>query len=97
MTKTIDNDVWGTDVSFGFDSAVTIATDAIDRLHSTASAHQRVMVKALRMFMLSKKIECRPVWKPMHKQPVYADAGHAMGMLGVALIILVGQFIIVTL
>ena len=31
-------------------------------------------VEALRMFMLSKKIECRPVWKPMHKQPVYADA-----------------------
>ena len=44
IPKTIDNDVWGTDVSFGFDSAVTIATDAIDRLHSTASAHQRVMV-----------------------------------------------------
>ncbi len=44
IPKTIDNDVWGTDISFGFDSAVTIATDAIDRLHSTASAHQRVMV-----------------------------------------------------
>ena len=44
VPKTIDNDVWGTDVSFGFDSAVTIATDAIDRLHSTASSHQRVMV-----------------------------------------------------
>lgn len=44
IPKTIDNDVWGTDVSFGFDSAVSIATDAIDRLHSTASAHQRVMV-----------------------------------------------------
>ena len=44
VPKTIDNDVWGTDVSFGFDSAVTIATDAIDRLHSTASSHKRVMV-----------------------------------------------------
>lgn len=44
IPKTIDNDVWGTDVSFGFDTAVTIATDAIDRLHSTASSHQRVMV-----------------------------------------------------
>ena len=44
IPKTIDNDVWGTDVSFGFDSAVSIATEAIDRLHSTASAHQRVMV-----------------------------------------------------
>ena len=44
VPKTIDNDVWGTDYSFGFDSAVTIATEAIDRLHSTASSHQRVMV-----------------------------------------------------
>ena len=31
-------------------------------------------VEAVRVFMLSKKVECRPVWKPMHKQPVYADA-----------------------
>src|SRR3712207_8575215 len=37
-------DIWGTDFSFGFDSAVSIATDAIDRLHSTASSHKRVMV-----------------------------------------------------
>jgi len=44
VPKTIDNDVWGTDLSFGFDTAVSIATDAIDRLHSTASAHKRVMV-----------------------------------------------------
>lgn len=44
IPKTIDNDVWGTDFSFGFDTAVSIATDAIDRLHSTASAHKRVMV-----------------------------------------------------
>lgn len=44
IPKTIDNDVWGTETSFGFDTAVTIATEAIDRLHSTASAHQRVMV-----------------------------------------------------
>ncbi|NCC10590.1 MAG: 6-phosphofructokinase [Bacteroidia bacterium] len=44
IPKTIDNDIWGTDVSFGFDSAVSIATDAIDRLHCTASSHKRVMV-----------------------------------------------------
>lgn len=44
MPKTIDNDVWGTDVTFGFDSAVMIATDAIDRLHSTANSHKRIMV-----------------------------------------------------
>ncbi|MEG1545638.1 MAG: ATP-dependent 6-phosphofructokinase [Bacteroides sp.] len=44
IPKTIDNDIVGTDFSFGFDSAVSIATDAIDRLHSTASSHKRVMV-----------------------------------------------------
>ena len=44
IPKTIDNDVLGTDVSFGFDTAVDIATEAIDRLHSTASSHNRVMV-----------------------------------------------------
>ncbi len=44
VPKTIDNDVWGTDITFGFDTAVQIATDAIDRLHSTASSHKRVMV-----------------------------------------------------
>jgi phosphofructokinase-like protein len=44
IPKTIDNDVWGTDITFGFDSAVFIATEAIDRLHSTANSHKRVMV-----------------------------------------------------
>jgi 6-phosphofructokinase 1 len=44
IPKTIDNDVYGTDMTFGFDSAVHIATEAIDRLHSTASSHNRVMV-----------------------------------------------------
>jgi len=44
IPKTIDNDVWGTDITFGFDTAVNIATEAIDRLHSTASSHRRVMV-----------------------------------------------------
>ncbi len=44
VPKTIDNDVWGTDVTFGFDTAVYIATDAIDRLHTTANSHKRVMV-----------------------------------------------------
>ena len=44
IPKTIDNDVFGTDITFGFDSAVNIATEAIDRLHSTASSHKRVMV-----------------------------------------------------
>lgn len=44
IPKTIDNDVWGTDVSFGFDSAVNIATEALDRLHTTANSHKRIMV-----------------------------------------------------
>ncbi len=44
IPKTIDNDVYGTDVTFGFDSAVDIATEAIDRLHTTANSHKRVMV-----------------------------------------------------
>jgi 6-phosphofructokinase 1 len=44
IPKTIDNDVWGTDITFGFDSAMVIATDAIDRLHSTANSHKRIMV-----------------------------------------------------
>ncbi|MDX9811308.1 MAG: ATP-dependent 6-phosphofructokinase [Bacteroidales bacterium] len=44
LPKTIDNDVWGTDMTFGFDSAVNIATEAIDRLHSTANSHKRIMI-----------------------------------------------------
>jgi 6-phosphofructokinase 1 len=44
IPKTIDNDVWGTEISFGFHTAVDIATEAIDRLHSTASSHKRVMI-----------------------------------------------------
>jgi 6-phosphofructokinase 1 len=44
VPKTIDNDLTGTVATFGFDTAVMVATDAIDRLHSTAEAHERVMV-----------------------------------------------------
>ena len=44
VPKTIDNDLSETDVTFGFDSAVNIATEAIDRLHTTAESHHRVMV-----------------------------------------------------
>ena len=42
--KTIDNDLSGTDVTFGFDTAINIATEAIDRLHTTAESHHRIMV-----------------------------------------------------
>jgi len=44
VPKTIDNDVGGTDYTFGFDTAVEIATEAIDRLHSTAESHHRIIV-----------------------------------------------------
>ena len=44
VPKTIDNDLAGTEVTFGFDTAVQIATDAIDRLRTTAESHHRVIV-----------------------------------------------------
>ncbi len=44
VPKTIDNDIMGTDITFGFDSAVWIATEGIDRLHTTAQSHHRVMI-----------------------------------------------------
>src|SRR5207302_6457082 len=44
VPKTIDNDLSGTDFTFGFDTAVNIVTEAIDRVHTTAEAHNRVMV-----------------------------------------------------
>jgi 6-phosphofructokinase 1 len=44
LPKTIDNDVTGTDVTFGFDTAMGIATEAIDRLHSTAHSHHRIIL-----------------------------------------------------
>jgi ATP-dependent phosphofructokinase / diphosphate-dependent phosphofructokinase len=47
LPKTIDNDVAGTDVSFGYDTALGIATEAIDRLHSTAHSHHRILVLEL--------------------------------------------------
>ncbi len=47
LPKTIDNDIYGTDVTFGFHTAVEIATDAIDRIHTTAGSHSRCMVVEL--------------------------------------------------
>lgn len=44
VPKTIDNDLAGTDYTFGFNTAVSIATEALDRLHATAEAHHRVMI-----------------------------------------------------
>ncbi len=47
LPKTIDNDIYGTDVTFGFQSAVDIATDVIDKVHTTAHSHSRVMIVEL--------------------------------------------------
>lgn len=47
LPKTIDNDIWGTDVTFGYNTACDIATEVIDRLHTTADSHGRVMVVEL--------------------------------------------------
>lgn len=44
LPKTIDNDIWGTDMTFGFQSAVNIATNAIDCIHTTAASHSRVFI-----------------------------------------------------
>jgi len=44
LPKTIDNDVWGTEMTFGFDTGLNIATEAIDRLHTTVTSHHRVIV-----------------------------------------------------
>ena len=44
LPKTIDNDIWGTDVTFGFHTAVDIATEVVDRIHTTATSHRRIMV-----------------------------------------------------
>lgn len=47
VPKTIDNDIGGTEITFGFDTALNIATEALDRLHTTAESHHRVMVVEL--------------------------------------------------
>jgi len=44
LPKTIDNDLWGTDMTFGFQSAVDVATDTIDKIHTTATSHGRVFI-----------------------------------------------------
>ena len=51
LPKTIDNDIVGTDITFGFHTAVDVATEAIDRIHTTAHSHSRVMVIAIVMSM----------------------------------------------
>jgi 6-phosphofructokinase 1 len=47
VPKTIDNDLWSTDVTFGYDTAMTTAAEALDKVHTTASSHHRIMVVEL--------------------------------------------------
>ncbi len=62
LPKTIDNDLYGTDVTFGFHSALDIATDCIDKIHTTATSHGRVMVVEL-MGNKSGWLTLKPVWQ----------------------------------
>ncbi len=58
LPKTIDNDIYGTDVTFGFQSALNIATDAIDYIHTTAASHNRVFIVEI----MGHKVG----WLPLH-------------------------------
>ncbi len=58
LPKTIDNDIWGTDITFGFQSALNIATDAIDYIHTTAASHNRVFIVEI----MGHKVG----WLPLH-------------------------------
>lgn len=58
LPKTIDNDIWGTDITFGFQSALNIATDAIDYIHTTAASHNRVFI----VEVMGHKVG----WLPLH-------------------------------
>jgi 6-phosphofructokinase 1 len=66
VPKTIDNDLSGTDYTFGFDTAVQIATEAIDRLHTTAESHHRVMVVEV--------MGRHAGWKPVSRRSVTSSA-----------------------
>ncbi len=84
VPKTIDNDVVGTDLTFGFTTAVQIATDAIDRLHTTAESHDRVMVvddgQAHRM---DRHARGHRRWRDRHPRPRVA-LRHRRGVHGPA-------------
>lgn len=58
LPKTIDNDIWGTDITFGFQSALNIATDTIDYIHTTAASHNRVFIVEI----MGHKVG----WLPLH-------------------------------
>ena len=70
IPKTIDNDVCATDFTFGFDTAVSIVTDAVDRLHSTAESHHRVMVVEV---MGRHGLDCG-LWRNCRRRRRYSDS-----------------------
>ena len=79
LPKTIDNDIMGTDITFGFDTALSIAVDAIDRLHSTASSHHNHCSQCREMDATSKAstttstctATChKPTPSPPHSMPL---------------------------
>ncbi|CAM5539042.1 Pyrophosphate--fructose 6-phosphate 1-phosphotransferase [Streptomyces badius] len=63
VPKTIDNDIASTDVTFGFDTAVGVATEALDRLKTTAESHQRVLIVEV-MGRPPAGSPCTPAWPP---------------------------------
>ncbi|MFD0392818.1 6-phosphofructokinase [Streptomyces nogalater] len=65
VPKTIDNDIAVTDVTFGFDTAVTVATEALDRLKTTAESHQRVLIVEV-MAGTPAGSRCTPAWRYAH-------------------------------
>ncbi len=78
VPKTIDNDLAGTDFTFGFDTAVNIATEAIDRVHTTAEAHNRVMVVEVRYFsivVVAEGAKFSTDVDPKHGAPIVVDMG----------------------
>ena len=69
IPKTIDNDIDCTDLTFGFDTAVSIATEMIDRLHTTAESHQRVLLVEVMGRHAGLDRRCTPGWPPARTSP----------------------------
>ena len=71
LPKTIDNDLWGTDMTFGFHSAVEIATNAIDCIHTTAASHGRVFIVEV---MGSQGRMADPLCRPCRRCGYYSSS-----------------------
>ena len=74
LPKTIDNDLWGTDMTFGFQSAVDIATDTIDRIHTTATSHSRVFI----IEVMGHKVTCYPSRRYRRRRGHYPASGDSI-------------------